>query len=92
MTSVAPARTGRDSDAWLQLRQPTHEMCRLVHGICCTKGCGAVCEDLRRFLDGEIDASDASRFRRHLSGCAACSDNLVFEMALGARLSALLER
>lgn len=86
---MASTRTGRDSDAWLLLLQPTHEMCRLVHGICCTKGCGAVCEDLRRFLDGEIDASDAARFRRHLGGCAACLDNLVSESAIGARLSAL---
>ncbi len=44
----------------------------------------AGCDDRFRFIDGEMDADEAARFRLHLAGCASCQRDLFEATMIGA--------
>lgn len=55
----------RDPDAWLSVRQPTEELCRLYHGICCQRGCAPASRStpqvdwFRRYRDSQTLLANA---------------------------------
>lgn len=53
-------------------------------GSDCGPGCEQALEDLERFLDGELPATEVERISEHLAACYPCTDRATFEEQLRA--------
>lgn len=47
------------------------------------------CDDLTRFIDGEMTEGEAVEFRAHLKSCATCQGEMPDQIAIDSRMRQL---